>query len=255
MNESKRTFTDDEIIRRVWDLENIKDLMGRRAFYLANEQRQRELDELWVREEENRKSASLGRNWGFYVGMDAIRDYYVVKHAEDRRSKLAEYCAARPELELCDGNLGYGCMTAHPSTTPWVYLAQDGKTAQGVFFAMAQDTTGHPDGSCDAVNINELMAVDFIREESGWKIWHLFLGTDLIYASGRNVEDISCDVPVEENPVYQEFGTPTLPMLAHNDRLHWSDYDDFWPKDYETYDPARSYGPDRWLNRKEKVGW
>lgn len=255
MNEIKRVFSDNETIRRVWDIENIKDLMGRRAFYLANEQRERELDELWVKEPENQKTASLGRNWGFYIGMEAIRDYYVKKHLEDRRAQLKEYCDENPSIAFCDENLGYGCMTAHPSTTPWVYLAQDGKTARGVFFAMAQDTIGHPDGSCDAFNINELMAADFVREADGWKIWHLFLGTDLVYRSGRNVEEQSCDAPLTDNPVYVEFGTPTLPLLAHNDRHHWSDYAGFWPNEYETYDPKNSYGPDGWLNRKEKVGW
>lgn len=250
-----RKFSDEETIKRVWDIEMVKDLMGRRAFYLANEERARELDELWVTEPKNRNTASLGRNWGFYVGMENIRVYYVDRHKEILKTRLEEYKLVAPSAGLCDDNLGLGYMTAHPATTPWVYLAQDGKTARGVFFSLAQDTVGHPDGTCEAININELQAVDFIREKDGWKIWHLFLGTDLIYPSGKNVEDISCDAPLADNPVWKEFGTPTLPLIAHNDRLHWSDYSGFWPNEYETYEPQTGYGPERWLSRKEKVGW
>ena len=39
-----RAFTDDELIRRVWDVEEIK-VAYKRVFFLANEWRQKELDE------------------------------------------------------------------------------------------------------------------------------------------------------------------------------------------------------------------
>ena len=75
-----KQFTVEETMRRVWDVEEIKKLMGRRVYYIANEWRARELDELWVREPEHQKTASFGRNTGYYVGMDAIRAYYVDSH-------------------------------------------------------------------------------------------------------------------------------------------------------------------------------
>ena len=65
-----RTFTTEETMLRVWDVEEIKKLMSRRVYYIANEWRARELDELWVSDPEHQKTASFGRNTGYYVGME-----------------------------------------------------------------------------------------------------------------------------------------------------------------------------------------
>ena len=46
---SKRTYTDDELIARVWDVEEIKKLANKRVYYQANGWRERELDELYER--------------------------------------------------------------------------------------------------------------------------------------------------------------------------------------------------------------
>ena len=75
-------YTDLQLMERVWDVETVKKLAAKRAYYLANDWREKELDELWVTGEEARKTASFGRNWGYYIGMDAIRDYYVTAHNE-----------------------------------------------------------------------------------------------------------------------------------------------------------------------------
>ena len=168
-------YTDDERIRRVWDKEEIQNLMGRRAYYDANGMRRRELDELWVAKPENRATASLGRNWGYYVGMDSISAYYVARHDEARWENLRRYSQAKPEIRCCAENLGYGCMSMYTVTTPVVVIAGDGKTARGLWYSMAQETTGNPDGSAEALWICEKQAVDFINEDGQWKIWHFHM--------------------------------------------------------------------------------
>ena len=75
-----RQYSEWETMKRVWDVEEIKDLMSRRAVYSANEERERELKELWVNQPDHMATASFGRNYGYYVGMDAIRSYYVDSH-------------------------------------------------------------------------------------------------------------------------------------------------------------------------------
>ena len=70
-------FTEDELIDRVWGREEIQKLVAKRVFLSANEERRREINDLWVSEEKNRRTASYGKNWGYYVGMDNIVKYYV----------------------------------------------------------------------------------------------------------------------------------------------------------------------------------
>lgn len=100
-----RTYTDDELIRRVWDVEEIKKLANKRVYYQANEWRDKELDELWTTE--NQKTASFGSNTGFYVGLDSIRKWYSARTG------------------------GTGFLTSHPISTGLVELAEEGKTAKG----------------------------------------------------------------------------------------------------------------------------
>ena len=56
------TYDEKNTMWRVWAVEQIKDLMSRRAMYSANEERERELDELWVKRPDHQASAAFGRN-------------------------------------------------------------------------------------------------------------------------------------------------------------------------------------------------
>ena len=85
---NSRQYTDEELIQRVWDVEEIKKLIHKRVIYIANEMRKEELNDLWVQNPEHKKTASFGRNTGYYTGMDAIHDYYVVHHQKEREKQL-----------------------------------------------------------------------------------------------------------------------------------------------------------------------
>ena len=133
----EKQYTDDELIVRIMDKEAIKKLRARRAFYYANNQRRRELDERWVSTREYRDSASYGRNWGYYIGMDAIRDYYVNAHND----KIAQ---------LPGANRGDGCLFHHPISTGLVQEAFAGKTARGLWYCISQETLPTSNTEADA---------------------------------------------------------------------------------------------------------
>ena len=71
----QHVYTERELIERVWDIEEIMDLMNRRVYYMVQGLRREELNDLWVRESDHRKTASFGRNYGYYLGMDEIIRY------------------------------------------------------------------------------------------------------------------------------------------------------------------------------------
>ena len=56
-----RNFSDEELISRIWDIEDIKKLIHRRVYYQAEDRREDELSDLWVREPQNRESASFDK--------------------------------------------------------------------------------------------------------------------------------------------------------------------------------------------------
>ena len=237
-------YSDDERIIRVWDKEIVKDLLARRQVCEMNNDRRTELETLWVREPQNRATASFGSNWGYYVGMDEISAYYVVKHEEDLQAELNTARITRPELRDIRDNFGYGSYINHHASTPYIVLAGDGKTAKGMWYSIGTECHGQEDGSVQAMWYLERICADFIKESDGeWKIWHLIVSNDCEYEAGTSVGEVySFPEPGQEILPQNEFGTPTFPYVVHNRSYGWSDNYPALPTEYETYDPATGYG-------------
>ena len=222
-----KVYSELETMRRVWAVEEIKDLMSRRAMYSANEERERELNELWVSEPEHASTAAFGRNYGYYVGKDAIRGYYVDRH----KAKLA-------------GLGGKGFMECHAVSTPYVELAGDGRSARGLWYSIGQETYPGPDGKPQALWVNDKIAADFLLEEDGWKIWRLLISNDVWHPAGVPMMAMPDKLPPEMDWIREEFGTPDVEMKVHDPLYLWSDDFPTMPKPYETMDVTRSYGPE-----------
>ena len=214
-------YTDEENAVRLMDVETVKDLLARRAYYLDGGDYAGELRNLWVQEPENRKTASYGENWGYLVGMESLEKKYAGRNA--------------PET-------GWGAV--HTVNTGHVHLAYDGKTARGLFYDVYERSAARPDGTAETIVVCGPLACDFIKEEGGWKIWHLVIATDLQSEAGQDYMKQKVYLPDEENPAFVEFGTPTLPMLTHNAMFNWLDNYPAPPVPYRTFDEDNSYGPE-----------
>ena len=233
---NNRTFTDDELIRRVWDVEEIKKLANKRVYYQANEWREKELDELWTKDHAD--TASFGSNTGFYVSLDSVRKWYTA------------------------GDRGVGSLTHHPISTGLVELAGDGQTAKGLWYCIGQETTPNGDGTAKAMWITGKVAIDFLKEGDSWKIWHLVLANDLSSEAG---EDYAKGEPYwdpETDPVAQEFGPPDVAVLTHDPNFNWWDNYPAMPEPYDTWSDSISYGPEgfkppknKGFNAKEGGNW
>lgn len=140
----KRVYSDDERVIRIWDIETVKDLMSRRQVMQMNNERREELEKLWVTEPKYTATASLGSNWGYYVGMDEISRHYVAEYTDTLQKALDEKCAANAAIENIRDNFGYGDLIAHHVSTPCVVLADDGKTAKGVWYSLGVDAPAIP---------------------------------------------------------------------------------------------------------------
>lgn len=244
MKENWPSFTEDEEILRIWDVENIKKLMAKRFYYNTNDWREKELEELWVSQPENTITASFGTNWGYYVGMDEIRGYYVDKHAAEVHAHLERIAAADPTVTVCEENLNIGCCTNRPISTGLIRLAGDGKTARGLWYSIGHQTISEPDGTADARWILEKCAADFIREDGAWKIWHIVFANDICLEVGADYADYPVYPEPGYNPLEVEFGDPTIKMLTHDGTFNWWDNYPAPPAPYYTFDPENSYGPE-----------
>ena len=166
MSEQKAYYTDDELVQKVIDNEAVKTVMAKHAYLLSGGQRRRELEELWVKLPQNRRTASLGLNTGFYVGFDEISNYYVVQNNDLRYQKLEAYSKADPEIACNNLNLGLGELIIHSANTPVIYVSDDGRTAKYMAFDFGLYTTGKPDGDCDAYFTSGNVFCELLEEKA-----------------------------------------------------------------------------------------
>lgn len=249
-----RVYSDRELIEHVWDVESVMDVMNRRVYYQIQGLRRQELNDLWVREKDHCETASFGRNYGFYVGMEEIVRYYVAEYEDQRQAILDEYCEADPSIQNVPANLNIGVTCMQPNSTPVVEIARDGATARGIWYSIAQTTTGRPNGKSEALWRGEKVAADFIREDGEWKIWHLMISTDYTSPAGVPHESQPLNYPEGEDPLEKEIGNPTISVMTHDYRYHWSDNYPPVPEAYDTYTPSQSYGPEGCPNLQKKKG-
>lgn len=244
MNE--KIYTNDELVARIIDREEIQEVMAKRAYYAANERRRKEINELWVQTPAYIKTASYGKNWGYYVGLEQVISYYVVAHEENMYRCLEKYHQADGAVSADRENLGYGCMSIMPINTPLIEIAENGQTARGLWYCIGQVTMGSPNGDAAGKWICQRIAVDFVKENDQWKIWHLVEVIDIVNEGGECYEDQPV-LPTEENDplrgAKEEFGEPTVAMLTHDGTFNWWDNYPPMPEAYYSYQTEQSYGP------------
>ena len=242
-----RKFNDDQLMQRAWDIHLIKNLMGRHAYYHAYNLHEKELDELWVQEPRHQKTASFGQNWGYQLGMEQIRRNYVECNKTFQQQDLQVLRRRHPEVAEKSENYGAGTMLMHGLTTPYIEVAADGKTAQGMWYSPGQITQQDENGP-SGTYIFERYGVDFLREADGWKIWHLFIGTDFILPAGNDMAEQPVDEPAFA--AAEEFEL-AFPMEAYTARYNYAPYPAI-PTPYETFADVISNGPEGNPNFQKK---
>jgi len=145
---------DQDIIKIVLKNEarnEVENLMGRYSFMLTGG-RYDDICELFAK---NHNDVRVEMSWGVYEGYEGVLRCYANYHKNEIR--------------------GPGVLCVHALTTPVIEVADDLKTAKAVWVS-----PGHITG--DMFSYEKVLKAywawlrygcDFIREDGGWKIWHL----------------------------------------------------------------------------------
>ena len=198
----RREATQEQRIAKVWEHQQIKQLIARRSLMIFNNERQRELEELWVWEPENQKTAQLGSNWGYYVGLDSIARYYEKAFPAD----APDYCYHMP------------------NGTNIVHIAADGKTAFCLIYALSARAADMGSGVRGYGEYDRIW-FDMKKEADGWKIWHVMEGNDITLEAGIDIRGMAAMADDKAshlvNPSQVLFGTPDMPMKVFDPKFGW----------------------------------
>ena len=207
-------YSPEEELEAVLAKDEVMNIMGLRNYYYLCGDVPAVLDRLWVQSPENRATASFGSNFGFYIGWEEIQRY-----VRETWSRL--------DISL----------ESQTVNTPFIYVAFDRKTARGLWYSdgFVTDSRGNTD------IISQKVAVDFILEDDGWKIWHLVYGSDLVDA--LHTDPIEGDYGMLGR-LKEWFGSPTVACVTHDPNYNWNDNYPPEPEPYETFRWKDSYAPE-----------
>jgi hypothetical protein len=155
-----------------WEVQNC---FSKHAYYHAYGLHRAEMEDIWVKKDgPNSKTVNWTNNG--LKGYDAIWKFYVTDKENTLKKNLEEISKIYPEIKNVPENLGAGGEWAiHTQTTPIIEVAGDGKTAKGVWYTPGiRNTVVFKDGKAEVQGawFMERYAVDFIKEDGKWKIWH-----------------------------------------------------------------------------------
>ena len=244
MIEKKMVYTDDEQIVRIWDVELVRNTMGRMAYYFSSGDTRRLVNELFVTEADYRRKASLAMNNGFYIGLDEVVRHLVLDENQRMYDNLKARAEADPSIPMDNLHLGLGCADFMTVTTPVVKISDDGRFAQFMGYYLGYTIEGKADKTAAAYQLFGRIMADLVKEESGeWRIWHLALAHDHTVESGSNYADF----PVRgwPEPISDRFGEPTEKRELYNAFFGWEYCPEDMPKEkYYTYTDKLGYGPE-----------
>ena len=230
MAKNIREFTPEEQIQRAFDREQIKNVFAKHCYCHLALRHDLEMETIWAH---NAPNVSWGFPTGFQVGRDVVWDFYV----RPNLAKVAPKSVCR----------------MHTLTTPLIEIAGDGKTAQGMWYSLGQVTNAGIDGKATGMWMHERYAVDFIKEDGAWKIWHFFVGTDLGSEAGKPFTGAMgpmAGADPEQAKAMAEIMSalpkPTIGMELYHCKYGWHNEPHF-PHPYATHTAEISYGPEKYL--------
>lgn len=162
-------------IQRLSDIAEVQKVMSKHAFYYSAGQHERELEELWAMDQPDVSFGSMDN--GYMVGAKSIHHWYVEYFNYTRERDLKGLSEKNPQVKNIKENWGAGTSMFHSITTPIIEVAGDGKTAKGIFYSPGYVTQVWQ-GNQTAQWMWERYAVDFLKVDGQWKIWHFHVFAD-----------------------------------------------------------------------------
>lgn len=189
-------------IRKAEDYRQIMNLMSAHVHCSLNQDYEAELEQYWSK----RDDIVYANGNMAYVGQAAVYDYYVnaaKKRAEDARSIVKAVYGT-----VSAGNKAPGYKNMNLIGTPYIEIAEDGKTAQGIWMAHSFNGQLGEDGEIQSQGVLSRYSGEFVLENGRWKIWHRRNYADVVFEENVSVmsgpppsEDSKPRKPMVENPL------------------------------------------------------
>ena len=171
-------YTSAEQTQRALDWFAIDNLFSAHCYCLRAGKRRYELDTYWA----DRKDIVYAEGPKSYSDRKSVYSVYADFEEELQQKKLKLLHEKYPEqIPLSEDALGAGDLDILCSGSTYIEVAKDGQTAKGVWYTLRLTAETDESGTPRAFLHSGRVAVDFIKEQHNWKIWHYRTSPDFSY--------------------------------------------------------------------------
>jgi len=185
-------------IKKAEAYRDIMNLMSAHVHCCLNQDYALELDRYWSK----RDDIVYANGDLAYVGQDAVRKYYV--EAAESRTREAYRYLGQEAPEGATKTPGYKNMNL--IGTPYIEIADDCRTAQGIWMAHSFQGCVGEDGSLMTQGVLSRYSGEFVLEDGEWKIWHRRNYADVVFEEEP--------APMVGSPPTKD-GKPPKPMVEN----------------------------------------
>lgn len=238
-----KQFTTEELADRWYDKRDILNITGKYVTSMLLKQEGRIFSSFWASAED----VCLCFHDGCYKGQEAVAGYYeAVSRNTTIKSQFLKEMFPEQLGGLSDKELyGVGQLQSLPITTPVIEIADDGKTAKGIWHIEGSDNGISVKGALSYWSIG-FLCIDFLKEDDDWKLWHVFYAEDIACPMGESWIN-SKDHP--DDPKFAALAECTLPPYSETRTFYvpYSKDRPFTapprlPEPYATFADTFSYG-------------
>jgi hypothetical protein len=244
--ESRLAGLEDEnrTLLRVKDAQEIQNVFSLHEYYHMAGRHGDEMDAIWAQ-----KTPGLAMEEavlkGRYVGIEAVRGYYVDFFDRFFFGGMREQMRALyPDVHAGpDGGIPFGVRMLHTLTTPVIEVAEDRETAKAVWISPGY-ITAPADGRLQCFWHWDRYAIDFAREHGAWKIWHFWVGKDFSTPYERNwVDDFFAGpgIDLRSVPGFPEPNAPSVISYGGFSPFEKAPFVPVPPVPYQTFSETFSY--------------
>jgi hypothetical protein len=185
VSKGRPTISEGERALAMMEVQNV---FSKHAFYHQASLFCEEMEDIWVKEDGPNAATATWNNGGrMQAPYSMIKLNYCTNHYKAMQKTLTELSKKDPSVKDIPQNIGAGMeYVMHTQETPVIEVAQDGKTAKGLWYSIGQGV--RPVGTTGKSTewMWEKYAVDFIKEDGKWKMWHLINMMDVPPQTGSS---------------------------------------------------------------------
>lgn len=247
------------------DYRQITNAMMGHVYSYYNHSERKDLGDYWVR---SRDDIVYAHNDRAYTGRQGVWEYYI-DGTDANKKRYADFAKSIYNIDTPAGAAA-GYRVIHILGSPYIEIASDRKTAQGIWMSFSFMSSMGTDGKSNPSYVLQRFSGEFLREDDKWRLWHVRDYTDVNMridtplqtpetverdANGRPIERkgppvgaLGDDGKSEKNlppPPAQEDGDKIRELILESSNVYqpWTHTvnEPYIPQPYDSWDPAQSY--------------